>query len=134
MCRRPRRPTFSYDNAERLHQVTTTNNGAYVRHEYGPNYIQHFSTVNNLADDSFAMDLLDGVGRVYLSSSYHPRSQGGYKAVWTQFDAMGRVMKQSNPTEILWNWSPYGDDAAGWYFTQQTDDWKGRPLVTTNPY
>ena len=26
-----------------------------------------------------------------------------------------------------------GDDAAGIYYTQQTYDWKGRPLVTTNP-
>src|SRR5207253_387957 len=26
-----------------------------------------------------------------------------------------------------------GDDAAGWVFTAQTYDWKGRPLVTTNP-
>src|SRR5260221_14346087 len=45
---------------------------------------------------------------------------------------MGRVFKQSNRTEIYGNGVPAGDDAAGWIFTQQTYDWKGRPLFTTN--
>ena len=31
------------------------------------------------------------------------------------------------------SWVPVGDDAAGMYYTQQTYDWQGRPLVTTNP-
>ena len=30
-------------------------------------------------------------------------------------------------------WSPSGDDAAGIHYTEQSYDWKGRPLVTTNP-
>src|SRR5438128_1916393 len=54
--------------------------------------------------------------------------------------AMGRAKMQSNPTEINGSWSPTGDDAynattdqGGWVFTQQTYDWKGRPLLTTNP-
>jgi hypothetical protein len=46
---------------------------------------------------------------------------------------MGRVWQQSNPTEINSAWLVSGDDAAGIYYTQQTYDWKGRPLVTTNP-
>jgi YD repeat-containing protein len=45
---------------------------------------------------------------------------------------MGRLWKQSNPTEINNSWIVSGDDAAGIYYTQQTYDWKGRPLVTTN--
>ena len=45
---------------------------------------------------------------------------------------MGRAKQQSNPTEIAGNWVPAGDDAAGWIYNQQTYDWKGRPLVTTN--
>jgi hypothetical protein len=58
---------------------------------------------------------------------------------------MGRVQKQSNPTEtsisIAGNsinpaqFAPLGDDAlpnGGWNYVQQTYDWKGRPLVTTN--
>ncbi len=45
---------------------------------------------------------------------------------------MGRVWKQSNPTEVNSSWAPVGDDAAGMYYTQQSYDWKGRLLVTTN--
>jgi YD repeat-containing protein len=93
--------TFAYDNAQRLHQVTTVNTGAYTRNEIGANYIQSFSSVNNLADESYSVQILDGAGRVYLAATNHPGSAGGYKAQWTQFDQMGRVMKQSNPTEIL---------------------------------
>ena len=48
------------------------------------------------------------------------------------YDQMGRVWQQSNPTEINSAWLVSGDDAAGIYYTQQTYDWKGRPLVTTN--
>src|SRR6185295_5102883 len=47
--------------------------------------------------------------------------------------------KSSNPTETnVGNvnpaqWEAKGDDAtAGWLYTQQTYDWKGRPRVTTN--
>jgi YD repeat-containing protein len=45
---------------------------------------------------------------------------------------MGRTVKVSNPIEINSSWIPSGDDAAGVYYTQQTYDWNGRPLVTTN--
>jgi YD repeat-containing protein len=60
---------------------------------------------------------------------------------------MGRVQKQSNPTETSISiagspinptqFIPLGDDAPanggfGWKYTEQTYDWKGRPLVTTN--
>ena len=53
--------------------------------------------------------------------------------VITVYDFMGRARAQSNPTEINGSLVPTGDDAAGVYFTQQTYDWQGRPLVTTNP-
>jgi YD repeat-containing protein len=66
------------------------------------------------------------------AATNNPGSAGGYKATWTQFDSMGRVSRQYNPTEIDGNWNPYGDDVGGALYTQQTYDWKGRPLVTTN--
>ena len=49
---------------------------------------------------------------------------------------MGRVIKTSNPTETNAvggpsEWATAGDDGS-WIYTQQTYDWKGRPLVTTN--
>jgi YD repeat-containing protein len=124
--------TFTYDSAARLQQATTANTGAYQRYEYGPNYVQQFSSVNSVADDSYAIQFFDGAGRTFLTSSNHPGSVGLYRAQWTQYDLMGRVMKQSNPTEVNSDRAPAGEDAAGWIFTQQTYDWKGRPLFTTN--
>jgi hypothetical protein len=46
---------------------------------------------------------------------------------------MGRVKKSSNPAETNSNWVPFGDDSSGWLYTEQTYDWKARPLITTNP-
>src|SRR5204863_2620644 len=45
---------------------------------------------------------------------------------------IGRMVKQSKPAEINVGWAPAGDDAAGWRYSLQTYDWKGRPLVTSN--
>src|SRR5687767_5240925 len=45
---------------------------------------------------------------------------------------MGRLWKQSNPTEVNNSWTPYGDDAAGIHYTEQTYDWQS-PIITTNP-
>lgn len=122
--------TFNYDSTARLQQVTTLNNNAYTRYAYGAYYTQSFSSVNNVADDAYSIQVFDGLGRVFESASYHPGSSGGYKAISYVYDAMGRLAKQSNPTEINGSWVPYGDDAAGWVYTQQTYDWKGRVLET----
>jgi YD repeat-containing protein len=124
--------TFAYDGAERLQQATTANDGAYVRYYYGPNYLQQFSTVNSVADEAYSFQVFDGEGRVFGAGSNHPGSAGGYRVQLTQYDAMGWAVKRSNPTEIDGSWNPTGDDAAGWLYTQQTYDWKGRPRTTTN--
>src|SRR6185369_6679547 len=57
---------------------------------------------------------------------------GGYSAQFISYDNMGRVSQQTNPAEINAAGTPWGDDAAGWAWTLQTYDWKGRPLQTTN--
>ena len=124
--------TITYDSARRTLQVTTTNNGAYTRYVYGANYMQSFSTVNNVADDVYAIQVFDGAGRVIGAANNHPGSSGGYRMVNTIYDLMGRAVKQSNPGEINSSWVPVGDEAAGLLYTQQTYDWKGRPLTTTN--
>src|SRR5262252_3379924 len=54
------------------------------------------------------------------------------RAFEPQYDLAGRIMKQSNPFEADGYWAAAGDDAAGWFSTTQTYDWKGRPLLTTN--
>jgi YD repeat-containing protein len=125
--------TFSYySNSVQLERVTTANNGAFKRFWYGPYYTGSYASVNNLADESYAVQFFDGVGRVFANSSNFPGSSGGYKAQFTIYDQMGRTIKVSNPTEIDATGTAYGDDAAGWLYTQQTYDWKGRPLITTN--
>ena len=118
--------------ARLVDRITTVNNGAYIRYDYGPNYVQSYATVNAIADDAYSFQVFDGMGRVTGAGGNHPGSTGLYKAQTTIYDLMGRVVKQSNPTEMDGNWTPSGDDAAGWLYTQQTYDWKGRPLVTTN--
>jgi YD repeat-containing protein len=124
--------TFAYDAAGRIEKATSTTNGAYVRYVYGPNYSLTFSTVNNLADEAYSNTVFDGIGRAVVAASNHPGSMGGYRAVNTIYDRMGRAVKQSNPTETNDAWAPAGDDLPGWLYTQQSYDWKGRPLVTTN--
>jgi YD repeat-containing protein len=125
--------TITYDSIGRLARTTTENNGAYTRYEYGPNFVKSFSTVNNVADEAYTMQVVDGVGRVIGTASNHPGSTGGYSAQMTIYDLMGRATKTSNPAEVNVAWTPTGDDAAGWLYTQQTYDWQGRPLRTTHP-
>lgn len=124
--------TFGYDSAARIQQVTTANTGAYTRYVYGPNYTQTFASVNNIADEAYSIQVFDGAGRVFAGATNHPGSAGGYSAVYTIYDVMGLVFQQSNPTEMNGSWVPSGDDAAGWIYTKQTYDWKGRPLLTTH--
>jgi YD repeat-containing protein len=124
--------TFSYDAAARIKQVTTVNNSAYTRYVYGPDYVQSFATVNTVADEAYSSTVVDGLGRTVLTAQNHPGSVGGYSSKNTLYDVLGQTTKQSNPTETNGSFNPAGDDAAGWLYTQQTYDWKGRPLVTTN--
>jgi YD repeat-containing protein len=85
-----------------------------------------------VADELYSIAVTDGLGRVFGTFGNHPGSTGGYSMVITIYDQIGRAVKVSNPTEIYGNWVPAGDDAAGIYYTQQTYDWNGRPLITTN--
>ncbi|MBC8029018.1 MAG: hypothetical protein H7Z16_02820, partial [Pyrinomonadaceae bacterium] len=123
---------FAYDTAARPDRITTENNGAYTRYVYGPNYIQSFGTVNTVTDEAYSIQIFDGVGRVTGIATNHPGSNGGYSAQNTIYDIMGRLHKQSNPTEVSSAWNPTGDDAAGWLYSQQSYDWQGRPRMTTN--
>ena len=96
--------------------------------------MQGWDSVNNvsadpLLADAYAAQYFERTGRVFFSVGNHPGSQGTYRAQWTQFDLMGRAMKQSTPTEVNSSNAPAGDDLAGWIFTQQTYDWKGRPSL-----
>ena len=125
--------TMTYNNLGQLERITTTNNSAYTRFWYGPDYVASYATVNNVADEAYSIQVTDGVGRGILSASNHPGSSGTYRMITTIYDLMGRARAQSNPAEINGSLVPSGDDAAGLYYTQQTYDWQGRPLRTTHP-
>jgi len=124
-----------YDTFGRLDRATNQTNNAYVRfvYETNANYVHTYQTVIDLtqANEFHSWQVMDGAGRVRVVASDHPGSVGGYSAVYTIFDNMGRAVQQSNPTEIDGSYFPTGDDPS-WRMTLQAYDWKGRPTQTTN--
>ena len=136
--------TLEYYDDGRLKKVLNLINNAYTRYIYGPNYVESWMTVNTSADEEHSLQIFDGAGRVIATAMNHPGSTGGFSGIITTYDAMGRVVKRSNPAETSvsipqpaapmnpYAWQPTGDDAQ-WVYTLQTYDWKGRPRVTTNP-
>ncbi len=102
-------------------------------YDTGHNWVQTFTTVNNLSEETAVLSLLDGASRERMVVNEHPGSTGGLSAYYRVFDIMGRIVEASRPTEISsGNWAPFGDDT-GYIHSNQSYDWKGRPTVTTNP-
>ena len=132
--------TYLYDDAARLRRVTTLNTGAYTRYVYGPFWTQSFSTVNTIADEAYAITVFNGMGWAFGTATNHPGSTGGYKIVNTIFDSRGRVVQESNPTEIDNSWTAAGDDAynsatdeGGIRYARRVYNWQGKPLQTIHP-
>jgi YD repeat-containing protein len=125
-----------YDAAGRSIRVVNEFNNAYRSFYYDYNYVLSYASVNSVADEGLSLQYFDGHDRVFAALVNHPGSAGGYSGQWTIYDVMGRVWNQSTPTEINGGWAAVGDDATsnGTFprWTQQTYDWKSRPLVTTN--
>ena len=142
--------TFSYDVIGRLARTTSLTNSAFTRYNYGPNYVETFSSINTTvetANEGHVLQVFDGLGRVIARATAHPGSstENGFAAVLILYDQVGRPQKRSNPTETSITVSgatldpaqfvPQGDDAVGnggWKYVEQTYDWKGRPMVSTN--
>jgi YD repeat-containing protein len=124
----------------RLQQQTNVVNGAYTRFEYATSQIRvdTYTTVQEGLGEAHSFQITDGMGRVIATATDHPGSVGGFSGQKAVYDVMGRVIKTSNPAETSASgapsqWTTAGDDASSaWIYTQQTYDWKGRPLVTTN--
>ncbi|HEU4710983.1 MAG TPA: discoidin domain-containing protein [Pyrinomonadaceae bacterium] len=134
--------TFTFDSIGRLQQITNLTNNAYTRFLYSTTQLRldTYATIQDGLGEAHSFRITDGAGRLIASVLQHPGSDGGYSAQRMVYDVMGRVFKTSNPTETdvvgatPFNWEVRGDDvSAGWIFSEQTYDWKGRPLVTTNP-
>ncbi|MFN2452987.1 MAG: hypothetical protein ABR577_02070 [Pyrinomonadaceae bacterium] len=124
-----------YDGSGRVQRVTTQNNGAYTRFVYGAsgNYVQQWTTVQEGENAAYSIVIANGLDQPYARASDLPGSAGGYSGQVSTYDAMGRVVQQTNPTEMTVGWVPSGDDAqASWVWTNQSYDWKGRPRITTN--
>lgn len=118
----------------RLAKTKSEFNSAYTRYVYdtGHNWVQTWSTINILSEETAVLSLLDGAGRERQHVDEHPGSVGTLSSWYRVYDLMGRVIQQSNPTEISSaTWLPTGDDSA-WVYSAQTYDWNHRPLVTTN--
>ncbi len=135
---------FIYDSKARLEKTAIEFNGnadySHTRFVYpnSQNRIDTYVTIQE-GTEAHSFTILDGHGRTFASVADHPGSSGGFSAKLVLFNNLGRAIKSSNPTETSASgaptqWVATGDDAsAGWLYTQQTYDWKGRPLVTTNP-
>ena len=54
--------TMSYNSLGQLERITTTNNGAYQRFWYGADYVAGYATVNNVADELYSIEVVDGLG------------------------------------------------------------------------
>ncbi|HEV7745767.1 MAG TPA: S8 family serine peptidase [Pyrinomonadaceae bacterium] len=135
----PPSASSTYDLKGRLTRVTNDLNTASTEWVYPDTMteINQFTTIDpgsisNASLRAFSTTLLDGAGRVRLTASELPPTALRYSAQRIIYDSMGRVFKQSNPTEVNDRWLPSGDDA-DFVDTQQAYDWKGRPTVTTNP-
>lgn len=123
-----------YDSAARLQKIASNVNFAHVRWVYSSNstVVTTFSTLVNGLGESFSARVFDGAGRVRATVADHPGSTGQYKGQYFIHDNTGRLVQQSNPTEMNSVWTPTGDDAA-WVYTIQSFDWNGRPTLTTLP-
>lgn len=133
--------TTQYDAAGRVERVINSNNNAYTRWVYSTNHmtVQSFSSINQLADESYSITVYDGASRVRATAQEHPGGTGGYAGQYIFYDVLGQAIKQSNQTEMNSEWLPVNPDAVeggtgwgAWRWTLQSYDWKGRPLVTTN--
>ena len=101
----------TFDSKGRLLRTTLDNNGAYTRYVYtdAQNYVETYSTItdfnnNNQADSGDKVksaSYFDGHGRTRLSISDLPNAPVGiYSAVITEYDILGRLKRQTTPTEV----------------------------------
>ncbi len=113
---------------------------AYTRYEYPANGVQSkvYRTLVDTnangpdgADEVLSESWADGAGRTRRSRVPHTFDGGGDTETWagtiTEYDILGRVARQSVPTEVDGSWEPDGDDTA-FLWTHQKYDWMGRVI------
>ena len=139
---------FTYDSKARLEkiafEITGNTDYSHTRFEYptSQSRVNTYTTIEAGQGEALTYKLFDGHGREIAAVAPHPGSSGGFTGKLTLYDALGRIIKQSNPTETnttgsYLQWQATGDDGpqnggSGWVYTSQTYDWRDRPLITTN--
>ena len=134
------------DTTGRLAKESILNTGAYTEYDYANtgNAVTTYSTIiDGHADGADSGDevatetLLDGAGRVRKTRTANPGSTGGYTGKLVEYDILGRVKRESVPTEINSSWNPAGDDYRGmvgsdynWLWNAREYDWKNRVTRT----
>ncbi|MBX3292723.1 MAG: hypothetical protein KF881_07520 [Acidobacteria bacterium] len=117
-----------------------TTEKSYVRYEYPTSgiYSKVFATIidtnangPDTADEVLSETWTDGAGRLRFSRVPHTFDGYGQTATWaatvTEYDRLGRVSRQSVPTEVNSSFEPTGDDLTrGWLWSRQEYDWMGR--------
>jgi len=138
-----------FDSVGRLQRNSiyiNTSEYSYVRYEYPTSGVQSktYSTIvdkdsdgADANDEVLSESFTDGAGRVRQSRVPHTFNTNGTTASWaatiTEYDILGRVARQSVPTEVNSSWAAAGDDAArGFLWTAQKYDWKGRVIRKIN--
>jgi len=128
------------DTTGRISKQKIENSGAYTRYSYGTDgtSLTTYSTIVdangdgsiNSSDEVLTETLFDGAGHVRKARTENPNSTGGYTGQVTEYDILGRVTRQTVPTEMDSSWNPAGDDYYGgstiWRWNSQEYDWKGR--------
>ncbi|MCA1634024.1 MAG: hypothetical protein LC802_09990, partial [Acidobacteria bacterium] len=139
--------TMSYDEVGRISRVEreTDGDGAtlsqanrpHTRYVYSPGqtWAQSFTTIRDEQTEVYSIQVMDGVGRTYASAADFPGTGGNYRAQHTVYDVMGRAVRASTPTQVTTGWEPVDEDTAdnlpaGWYYSTQDYDWKGRPTYS----
>jgi YD repeat-containing protein len=126
---------MQYDAAGRISRIDNLSSGAWKYWAYPDRQdaVQTLTTINSTATPYYQITVVDGAGRLRAQGGDLPNVTGQYWGQFTFYDVMGRATQTSNPAEINSIWTPVGEDAAGWVWTQQAYDWKGRPTLTTLP-
>ena len=91
----------------------------------------------NSSDEVLTETLFDGAGRVRKTRTANPGSTGGYTGKLVEYDILGRLKRETVPTEINSSWDPAGDDYRGmdgsnyvWLWNSKEYDWKDRVTRT----
>ncbi len=132
-----------YDAAGRITRTArfdgATEQG-YMRRVYPADMglVQSFTLYDTGLAEAYSASVLDGLGQVRATAQSNPTT-GGFNAQFFDYDVMGRLARQSNPTETsgTGSWPATGDDApanggTGWVYRQRTYDWQGRLKATIN--